>query len=335
MRQKIRDFRQWRERILQETATLYEEGAILEQYRDINKKHDQLQQAILAYLHEEIKRNYRLEDSTYCWVEMGSGGREERTGWGDQDHGLIYQCDRKDQSIVRKFLQEWSMQAVDLFEEIGYPKCDGRVMANNPRWLMTLGEWRQRWDDWSDELSLESINYMCISADLRPLYGDASLAYDLRSHIYESPKEHRWLRKMGNYIAQHPIPVGFFNQIFTESTGLYTGKFHLKKGGYYQLTGFVRLLALWYGCKEFSTEKRIEELYTQQILSSEAYRSWKAALIFYLTWRVKHHIKLWMQGETNHDYIALNKEGPDRRQLLTHLSFIKSQQKQLKRTVGR
>ncbi len=56
-------------------------------------------------------------------------------------------------------------------------------MAGNPKWCLSLDEWRARFASWIDSGSPEALLHGAIFFDLRPLAGELSLGRELRAWL--------------------------------------------------------------------------------------------------------------------------------------------------------
>ncbi|MEZ4483507.1 MAG: DUF294 nucleotidyltransferase-like domain-containing protein [Syntrophotaleaceae bacterium] len=103
---------------------------------------------IISHLHHAIiKRVYALCEQQmtaagqqkpavrHCFLIMGSGGRREMLLGPDQDNGFIYE-DMSDDKLaeVENYFVPFADKLVAALAEVGYPLCEGKVMANNPAW---------------------------------------------------------------------------------------------------------------------------------------------------------------------------------------------------------
>jgi CBS domain-containing protein len=316
----------WKQLIIQTASEgLSKPGSIFHTFQCLNEQHDLLHQYIMDYVDKELRVSQQHLAFSYCWVEMGSGGRQERTLWTDQDNGIIYDCDERDTSCVVHFLGNLAEKAVDTLAEAGYPLCTGNVMASNPRWMQSTQGWRKNWKEWTSNLSLDNIRYLLISADLRPVYGDGNLAMELKNTLYQEAGDSLWMLRFAQHSLQQSVPVGVFRNILLQDHGEYAGMFHVKKGGYYQLVSLIRVLALHAGVSDSSTLARIGELSKLGHFTPSETTAWEAALAFFLLLRLKNHVKLLDQGCQPHDFIELSKY--ERSLLKEHLLFLKNQQK--------
>jgi len=81
----------------------------------------------------------------HSFLIMGSGGRREMLLGPDQDNGFIYE-DMSEEKLaeVESYFVPFAEKLVASLAEVGYPLCEGKVMANNPAWRGRLSDWRFR-----------------------------------------------------------------------------------------------------------------------------------------------------------------------------------------------
>ena len=114
-------------------------------------------------------------------MALGSEGRFEQTLKTDQDNALIFTVPQgmtADQVRAKLLpVAERINAALDL---CGFPLCKGEVMASNPKWCLSLDEWKQVFGKWVDQGAPEALMHASIFFDFRALYGAQHLADDLR-----------------------------------------------------------------------------------------------------------------------------------------------------------
>ncbi len=300
----------------------------------INKLHDQVHREALEAIDLKLRSKHLLPEYSFSFLEMGSGGRQERTLWTDQDNAVIFSCREEDRTIVYPYLIHWAEEAVQELSSYGYPLCDGWVMATNPRWLQPINGWKQHWTQWTQQLTTENMRYLLLSLDLRPLYGDASLLRKLRSWLHESPTPSPWIKEVMLYAFNYPLPIGLLGNLITPRYGPHADLFHLKEGGYYQMVAIIRVLALYSGSDQTSTRQRIEELYQNGYFTKDIKNKWLECLQFYLFCRLRHHVSCYQQNAPIQDYINLSTWRQDEvEELKQHLQFIRKQQRQWKKEI--
>ena len=83
----------------------------------------------------------------WCWLAVGSEGRLEQTLATDQDNALIFSAEGDPDPVRRVFL-EFAREANAALDACGFPLCKGQIMACNPKWCLTLDEWRATFTGW-------------------------------------------------------------------------------------------------------------------------------------------------------------------------------------------
>jgi CBS domain-containing protein len=300
---------------------------VLEDMGRINEMHDQLQYSFLQRIDQQLQQETQLPPFSHCWVDMGSGGRQERTLWTDQDNGIIYECDSGDEEAIRYYLSNLAKECVVALDHAGYPLCSGFVMATNPRWMRSLEGWKENWTTWGNRVNLDDIRYMLISFDVRSIYGDNLLANKLKIWMAENTLPESG-EKLMIHTLKHPLPMGKLGNLLTKRYGNHAGMYHLKEGGYYQLVGIVRMLALHAGITAPSTKDRIYQLTEQKYITRAEKQEWEDCLSFFLYHRLVHHYQLIQKAQPIDDYIDLSKwDSITIKQLKAHVKFLLKQQK--------
>ncbi len=85
----------------------------------------------------------------FAWLAMGSQGRSEQLLQTDQDNALIYEDvpEELEAETKKYFLKLATYVNKGLFD-IGYEYCPAEMMASNPKWCLSLGQWKEmiyRW----------------------------------------------------------------------------------------------------------------------------------------------------------------------------------------------
>jgi len=78
----------------------------------------------------------------FCWLGLGSEGREEQLLRTDQDNAIIYADDLSDQH--KKHLLKLAERVNNLLVQCGFEECPANIMARNPAQCLSLNEWKKR-----------------------------------------------------------------------------------------------------------------------------------------------------------------------------------------------
>ena len=109
----------------------------------VNGWHDHLiRRTIELALVELHDRGHGEPPAPFCWLLLGSGGRQEQTLRPDQDNALLYHDTVGREQEERAYFDALAGTVVERLAEIGYPYCPGFVMASNPRWNLSLPDWQ-------------------------------------------------------------------------------------------------------------------------------------------------------------------------------------------------
>jgi CBS domain-containing protein len=102
----------------------------------------------------------------------------------DQDNGFIFEDFPDDrQAEVDAFFEPFSDKLNLALARVGYPLCDGEVMARNKEWCGRLADWQERINVWLLDPEPIHVRNSSIFFDFLPLVGDVELAHDLREIV--------------------------------------------------------------------------------------------------------------------------------------------------------
>ncbi|MEQ9559923.1 MAG: putative nucleotidyltransferase substrate binding domain-containing protein [Rhodospirillales bacterium] len=207
-------------------------------------------------------------------IVMGSGGRGESFLFPDQDNGFIIDDYPDDQHsrIDGWFINLAERMVMDL-DRIGLPLCRGYVMATNPLWRKTLGQWRHQISLWSNKKSSTVLRHCDIFFDFRAAWGPAGKARALRAHVTGIAKGNALLlNQMFQSELDHEPALGWFRRFKTMSetdAPGFRGYLNLKHTGTLPLVEGVRLLTLREGTQAIPTLERIPALLAAGVLSTD------------------------------------------------------------------
>ncbi|MBL0144085.1 MAG: CBS domain-containing protein [Betaproteobacteria bacterium] len=200
-------------------------------------------------------RDHDLVDAGFCWVGLGSEGRNEQTLATDQDNAIIFpDREGEDREATRQRLLAFADQVNRTLDASGFPLCKGNIMARNPAWCLSLKEWIDRFDDWIRNSDPEALLNASIFFDFRALHGDATLVDRLREFLLENVKDRPvFLRQMAANAIQTRPPLGLFGDI----VGGEGGTIDLKAQASRVFVDCARILALGAGVGAVSTTDRL------------------------------------------------------------------------------
>ncbi|WP_296704354.1 DUF294 nucleotidyltransferase-like domain-containing protein [Algoriphagus sp.] len=204
-----------------------------------------------------------LEKVKYCFLSLGSEGRQEQLLRTDQDNAILYDDvpDHLKDKANEYFLKIGS-EIVEVLIHCGVSPCPGDIMASNPKWVQPLSKWKEYFSDWILKPTEEALLNSSIFFDYRPIAGSKLLADLLTEHIYEEiGKKHFFLNFLAKNAYMNPAPLGFFKGFVVEKSGEHRDQFDIKARAMMPLADLARLLIFSHGViKINNTFKRFEKL---------------------------------------------------------------------------
>ena len=190
----------------------------------------------------------------WCWLALGSEGRLEQTLATDQDNALLFEGDADARAALLAFAGEVNLA----LEACGFPLCAGEIMARNPRWCLTLDEWRAQFSGWIRNPQPEALLNAAIFFDFRPLAGDAALAGELREAVLAQARaQPAFLRAMAENALQVRTPLGLLGDFAPPDAGQHAGTIDLKGYGARPIVDVARTLALARGIPATNSAARL------------------------------------------------------------------------------
>jgi CBS domain-containing protein len=136
------------------------------------------------------------------------------------------------------------------------------MMASNPKWCLSLQEWKNQFSDWILTPTNQNIMHCNIFFDFRSLYGEAELSKTLGEHIFDTiDQKGIFLSLLAKNALQNPPPLTFFRNFMVEKNGEHKDAFDIKSRAMMPLTDAARLLILGHQVTGINnTFKRFEKL---------------------------------------------------------------------------
>lgn len=240
--------------------------------RFVSHLNDQITRRLLDVI--ALKHGLSAEDG--CWLALGSEGRQEQTISTDQDNALILgvNCDKQRALAAAKEVNE-------ALAECGFPLCRGNIMASNPALALTADEWRSKFDSWIERGDPQSLLQANIFFDLRPLWGDASLAEALqRDVLARAASNERFLKQLADNALGVEPPLNWLGNL--SATDDVDGRrvIDLKRYGVRPFVDAARVLALAHHCPATNTVERLRTIAASGKLQLREVTEWADAFSF-------------------------------------------------------
>jgi CBS domain-containing protein len=229
-----------------------------------------------------------------CWMSLGSEGRFEQTLNTDQDNAIIFAVPTgmtADQ--VREKLLPLAKRINDTLALCGFPLCKGEIMASNPKWCLSLEEWKQTFSGWISGSSPEALLNASIFFDFRTLYGSTQLAENLRLWLARAASDNsRFLHLMAENALRNRPPLGVVRDFVVGKENT----LDLKVNGITPFVDAARILSLASGVTHTNTIQRLRLCAAKMKLHASEVEAWIDALLFIQVLRLRHHDEAIEQG---------------------------------------
>lgn len=228
--------------------------------------YDELTQRLVVLAREQLASGgVRLPAVAWAWMSVGSDGRREQVLRTDMDNAFIFASTgdpARDEAHRRVFLK-LTERVVELLVDCGFTRCQGGVMASNPRWCKSDVEWTaeiQGYESFDPESMLRAI----VLFDLRYVTGDKGICEQIRRTIFDTVGKSGLIqRRLAELVVEVPPPLNFRGKFMVEKRGGNAGEFDIKGRGLAPLRDAARAFALRYHLtRHYSTGGRWEHLAT-------------------------------------------------------------------------
>ena len=249
-------------------------------------------QKVIEFTLNEIKT---VSPTSFAWLALGSQGRSEQLLLTDQDNALIFEnVPKEDHQSTKDYFLNFSKMVTKSLHKIGFEYCPADMMASNPKWCLSVNEWKNQFNNWITKPSEKKIMLCTIFFDFDKIYGNDQLVSDMTSSIFHSIHKYEiFLNYLGLNALKNPPPLSFFRNFLVESSGEHKDQFDIKAKAIMPLVDAARLLAMAKGIKKINnTVLRFKKLATLEPQNKDLYEtcidSFKILLRFRTTQGLTH-----------------------------------------------
>lgn len=230
-----------------------------------------------------------------CWMALGSEGRFEQTLNTDQDNAIVFAVpDGMTADRVREILLPVARRINEALAQCGFPLCKGEIMASNPKWCLSLEEWKRTFGDWINVGTPESLLNASIFFDFRALHGAEHLAAELRGWLARVASDNsRFLHQMAENALHNRPPLGVVRDFVVGKEN----KLDLKINGITPFVDAARIFSLAAGDTHTNTIQRLRSSAAKMKLHESEIDAWIDALLFIQVLRMRHHDEMSAQGQ--------------------------------------
>lgn len=166
-------------------------------------------------------------------------------------------------------------------------------MASNPRWCLSLEEWKRTFSGWISGGSPEALLHATIFFDFRALYGAQYLAEDLRGWLARAASfNSRFLHLMAENALHNRPPLGVVRDFVVGKENT----LDLKVNGITPFVDAARIFSLAAGVTQTNTIQRLRLSAARMNLHVSEIDAWIDALLFIQVLRLRHHDEASEQG---------------------------------------
>ena len=267
---------------------------------------DRLTSRVLTLVEEEMESaGFGRPPSGYCWIGLGSEGRDEQTFLTDQDNMLVYadpdvEMDRP--AEAERYYGEFSGRVMERLAEVGFEKCKGGIMPSNQKWRGSVKEWTDRIERTLQGGETPELLDLIVITDARVMHGDRRLFDAVLDRFFLLLTQNRHIMKQITETAvAMPTALGFFGKFRLEADGDYKGMFNVKLMAWSPLITSVRALALAEGLYETNTLKRIKRLREMNVVKKDTASDLIEAYLLFARFRIMGQIGT--EGQDGQNYI--------------------------------
>ncbi len=204
----------------------------------------------------------------FAFIAVGSEGRMEQTLATDQDNAIIFEeVDTANHEVFKTYFLELGKQVTTALDFLGFKYCNGKVMANNPKWVLSMQNWKEQFNEWIVNSDPKSIMEAGIFFDFRCIYGNSELTKELQNYIFmEMENKAVFFQHMANPIIKYKSSINLFGNIIGDVKENDHSFLNIKKI-IFPITSFIRLYSIKNKIEETNSILRLEKLHALNIIS--------------------------------------------------------------------
>ncbi|TYP96280.1 CBS domain-containing protein [Tenacibaculum adriaticum] len=244
-----------------------------------------------------IREMPTLPPTTFAWLAIGSQGRQEQLLLTDQDNALVFDNVSETQyETTKQYFLSLSKKINEGLNTVGFEFCPADMMASNPKWCLSVSEWKNQFERWIKSPDQDNLMLCTIFFDFEYVFGNRDLVSKMSEDIFESIDSYEiFLNYLGLNALKNPPPISFFRQFLVEQSGEHKDQFDIKARAMMPLVDAARLLILSKNIKAHNnTIVRFTKLAELEPQNKELYEDCSEAFKNLLRFRTE-------QGLTNND----------------------------------
>ena len=243
----------------------------------------------------------------FAFIAVGSEGRMEQTLATDQDNAIIFDnVDNENHDIYKTYFLELGKIVTKALDQLGFKYCNGEVMANNPRWVLSLDEWKNQFKDWINNSDPKSILEAGIFFDFRCVYGKQELTKNLQGYIFQTlDNKAVFFQHMANPILKYKSAVNLFGNIIGDSKDNGNSALDIKKI-ILPIISFIRLYSLKNKITETNSILRLENLNSLNFINKTLYNDINVSYNYLMLLRFRFQANELLKKQAPDNLIKIN-----------------------------
>ncbi len=278
-----------------------------------------------------------IPPANFVFMALGSEGRREQTLITDQDNAIIFEDVPPDQvEEVQHYFVRLGKIVNKGLDIIGFPFCEGDLMAGNSQWTQPLEKWKETYDSWIQHPHPEHVVHSITFFDCRTIYGDSKLLDKLKNHIFDQLSSHSqfFFSQLSKVSLEIKAPLSFFGNI--QATSFENDKKGINiKYGMLPIVDFARIYSLYYHISQTNTGERLKKLLEVGVLIDSEFHEVYQAYYYLMRLRLVHQTQLILANETPDNILDIKSMSKIERVTLKEvLKIVEKYQKKLNINFG-
>ena len=245
--------------------------------------YDELVQRLIQMALSAMQENSQdLSSLDWAWVSVGSDGRREQILRTDMDNAIVFKASgsKEQDEQIRKQLTTLAENVVQNMAYCGFARCQGGVMALNPKWCLSDQEWKQEILSVNAYTESTQLLRAVVIYDMRHVTGNKSLTESIRSTMFKHVASNDGiLQNLAGLAVELLPPLNFLGKFVVEKKGQNSGEFDIKNRAMAPLRQAAQAFAFKYqlslrystGGRWIEISRQVESLREIALLAREGY----------------------------------------------------------------
>ncbi len=243
---------------------------------------------ILLRVIEVVQNEMGPPPAKFCFMVIGSEGRQEQTLATDQDNAIVYEDKANEhRELVRAYFLDFADRISTRLNDIGFKFCSGGFMAKNPKWCHSLSHWKSSYSLWVANEEEETVVQFSTFFDCRFVYGEKYLFDELQQHMLNclDKSSSMFYSSLVSKALAYDIPLTLFNSLKTFSQDE-RKVFNIKRA-MTPIVDLIRMYSLKHKITEVNTGMRMKRLVEEGHINEKKYRELRHAYYYLMGLRLK------------------------------------------------